>query len=111
MLAKRHLQMQGFNATIPQILGLVKEAPQLATMLDRLDPDAVYDYIMQTGGAPAKITRDEKIVAKIRDTRMKQLQAQQKQEALNKTADTLHKGSIAPEEGSPTQKVLEQDKQ
>ena len=111
MLAKRHLQMQGFNATIPQILGLVKEAPQLATMLDRLDPDAVYDYIMQTGGAPAKITRDEKIVAKIRDTRMKQLQAQQKQEALNKTADTLHKGSTAPEEGSPTQKVLEQDKQ
>jgi hypothetical protein len=106
MLAKRHLQMQGFNATIPQLLSLIKEAPQLESMLDRLDPDAVYDYIMQTGGAPAKITRDEKLVVKIRDMRMKQKQQEQKQEALNKTADTLHKGSTAPEEGSPAAQLM-----
>ena len=106
MLAKRHLQMQGFDATIPKVLALVKEAPQFASMLDRLDPDAVYDYIMQTGGAPAKITRDEKLVAQIRQMRQKQMEQQQKQEALNKTADTLHKGSTAPEPGSPTEALM-----
>jgi hypothetical protein len=71
MLAKRHLQMQGFDATIPKILALVKESPQLESMMDRLDPDAVYDYIMQTGGAPAKVSRDEKQVAQIRQQRAK----------------------------------------
>ena len=106
MLAKRHLQMQGFNATIPQVLELGSKFPQLATMLDRVDPDEVYDYIMQTGGAPAKITRDEKAVAQIRQQRAKAQQDQMKQEALNKTADTLHKGSTKPEEGSPAAMVL-----
>jgi hypothetical protein len=106
MLAKRHLQMQGFDATIPKVLALVKEAPQFESMLDRLDPDAVYDYIMQTGGAPAKVSRDEKDVAKIRQQRAKAQQDQMKQEALNKTADTLHKGSTKPEEGSPAAMVL-----
>ena len=107
MLAKRHLQMQGFNSTIPQVLALAKEAPQLSMMLDRLDPDAVYDYIMTAGGAPAKVTRDERQVMQIRQQRQKQMEAQQRQEAMNKAADTLHKGSVAPEDGSPSQKVLE----
>lgn len=110
MMAKRHLQMQGFDSTIPKVLALAKEAPQFEAMLDRIDPDAMYDYIMNTGGAPAKISRDEKIVAQIRQTRAKQLQQQQKLEALNKTADALHKGSTAPEEGSPAQKVMEKQK-
>ena len=111
MLAKRHLQMQGFNATVPAILSLVKEAPQLASMLDRLDPDAVYDYIMETGGAPAKITRDEKLVAQIRQMRQKAQKAQMEAEHANKVADAMHKGSQAPEEGSPTQKFMQQQEE
>jgi hypothetical protein len=110
MLARRHLKMQGFDATVPKVIALAKEIPQLESMLDNLDPDKTYAYIMQTGGAPEELTRDEKVVAKIRDTRAKQLQEQQKQEALNKTADTMHKGSTAPEEGSPTQKLMEAKK-
>ena len=107
MLAKRHLQMQGFNATVPQVLEIGTKFPQLAMMLDRLDPDEVYDYIMQTGGAPAKVTRDEKVVAQIRQQRAKAQQDQMKREALNKTADTLHKSSTKPEDGSPAQKVMD----
>ena len=106
MMARRNLRMQWVNVSLPQVLGLAKEAPQLASMLDKLDPDAVYDDIMEAGGAPAKVTRDEKIVAQIRDTRAKAMQQQQKQEAMNKTADTLHKGSTAPEPGSPAEKVM-----
>jgi len=67
----------------------------------------VYDYIMTAGGAPAKVTRDERQVMQIRQQRQKQMEAQQRQEAMNKAADTLHKGSVAPEDGSPSQKVLE----
>ena len=106
MMARRNLRMQWVNVSLPQVLALAKEAPQLSVMLDKLDPDAVYDDIMESGGAPAKVTRDEKIVAQIRDTRAKAMQQQQKQEAMNKTADTLHKGSTAPEPGSPSEKVM-----
>ena len=47
------------------------------------------------------------IVAQIRSQRAKAQQDQMKREALNKTADTLHKGSTKPEDGSPAQKVLD----
>ena len=107
MMAKRHLKSESIDATVPKVIAIVKEIPQAATMLDRIDWDKLYDHIMNDGGAPSDITMDEKAVAKIRDMRAKQLQAQQKQEALNKTADTLHKGSTAPEDGSPTKMLME----
>ena len=106
MLAKKHVSMMGVNAAVPEILQLIKEQPQLVSMLDKLDPDALYDYIMDSSGAPTIINRDEKLVAQIRQERAKQLQQQQKLEAIDKAAGALQKGAKAPEEGSPSEALM-----
>jgi hypothetical protein len=103
MLAKRYLQMQGFNATVPEILEIGTKYPQLASMLDHLDPDQLYNFIMDNGGGPAKISRDEKVVAQIRQMRSQQQQQQQQLQAANQKADAYHKTSAAPEQGSPAE--------
>jgi hypothetical protein len=108
MLAKRYLQMQGFNATVPQVIALAAQAPQLATMLDRLDPDETYDYIMNTGGAPASISRDIKLVAQIRDQRMREMQAQAQAAKLEQVAGAYNKGAVAPAPGSPSEALMAQ---
>jgi hypothetical protein len=108
MLAKRYIGMQGFNATIPEVLELGTKYPQLAPMLDHLDPDEVYRYIMDNGGGPSVVSRDDKVIMQIRQMRVKQIQQQQKLEAANKLADTYQKGKEAPEEGSPSQELMEQ---
>jgi len=110
MLAKRYLQMQGFNATVPQVLSIVKEVPELATMLDRLDPDEVYDYIMTTGGAPARLSRDMKVVQQIRQSRQKQAEAQQKAAQMEQLAGAYQKGSKTAEPGSAAEQLMGQQK-
>jgi hypothetical protein len=106
MLAKRYLAMQGVNATIPQILGMIKENPALAPMLDKIDPDGLAQYIFDTGGVPQVILRDDKIVAQIREQRNQAMQAQQKQQAMGNMADAYQKAKDAPEEGSPAEQQM-----
>jgi hypothetical protein len=108
MLAKRYLQMQGFNATVPQVLSIVKEVPELNTMLDNLDPDEVYAYIMTTGGAPARLSRDIKVVQQIRQNRNKEAQEQQKMAKMEQLAGAYQKGGKAAEPGSAAQQLMEQ---
>jgi hypothetical protein len=84
MLAKKHVSMMGVNAAVPEILQL----------------------IMDSSGAPTIINRDEKLVAQIRQERAKQLQQQQKLEAMDKAAGALQKGAKAPEEGSPSEALM-----
>ena len=106
MLAKRYIGMQGFQSTVPIVLDMAEKYPQLASMLDNLDPDQTYKYIMDTGGGPSVVTRDQKAVAQIRQDRQKQQQAQQKLEATNKLADSYQKSKEAPEEGSGAEAIM-----
>ena len=106
MLAKRYLQMQGIQATVPQILALVKENPTLQPMLDKLDPDAIADYILSEGGAPAAIIRDDQQIALIRKQRQKQQQQQMKLQNMQSLADAYQKGAQAPEEGSASEQLM-----
>lgn len=107
MLAKRYIGMQGFNATIPEILEMAEKYPQMGSMLDNIDPDEMYRYIMDNGGGPSMISRDPKVVAQIRQIRLKQVQQQQKLDSMNKAADAYHKATGAPEEGSPAEQVMQ----
>jgi len=106
MLAKKHLQMTGVNAVLPEILQLAKEAPQFGPMLDRIDVDALYDYITDSASMPAKLSKDMKLVQQIRQQRAQQMQQQQKLDAMNQGADALSKGSKAPEKGSPSAALM-----
>jgi hypothetical protein len=109
MLAKRYLQMQGFNSTVPQVLALAKEAPQLASMLDRLDPDETYDYIMNTGGAPARISRDMKVVVQMRKQRDQQAAEAMQAQKMETMSKAYNKGAVAPAPGSPSEALMEQE--
>ena len=106
MLAKRYIGMQGFQSTVPMVLEMAEKYPQLGAMMDNLDPDQMYRYIMDTGGGPSTVSRDPQIVAQIRQARAKQAQAQQKLEATNKMADAYQKGKDAPAPGSPAEQIM-----
>ena len=108
MLAKRYLSMQGVQATIPQLAAMAKESPAFQNIFDLIDPDALGKYILDTGGAPQIIIRDDKVVDQIRQQRAQQAQQQQKQQAMETKAEMYHKTKDAPEDGSPAAQLMEQ---
>jgi Bacteriophage head to tail connecting protein len=106
MMAKRYIGMQGFNSTVPMVLEMAEKYPQLASMTDNIDPDQTYRYIMDNGGGPSVVSRDEKVVAQIRQARQQQMQQQQKLDAADKLAGAYQKGKDAPEKGSPSEQLM-----
>ena len=106
MLAKRYLNMQGVDATIPKMVALVKENPIFQPMLDLLDPMALGHYLLESGGAPNIIVRDDKVVQQIQQARAKQMEQQAKMQKLQGAVETYQKAKDAPEKGSPAEQLM-----
>ena len=108
MFAKRFLQSQSIDATVPKMMAMAKENPVFQPMMDLIDVDALGHYILDQGGAPQIIVKDDKIVQQIRQQRAQQQQQQQKMQQAQNLAEVYSKGKDAPEEGSPGEALMEQ---
>lgn len=82
-IAQRQAELDGILRSAQIVAGLAQAYPEI---LDRTDPDAVYDYITEVNGVPAKISRTNSEVKQIRSNRAQnQAQAQQIQMAALQT--------------------------
>jgi hypothetical protein len=109
--AKRFLSQQSFNALMAQLqeIGAVTEkvAPEfMKAMLQRLNPDKTFKFLVDSNSAPQSITFDDDEVAAIRQQIAKQMQQQQAMQKMQALADAAHKGGQAPEPGSLTEQVM-----
>jgi len=103
MLA-RSMSLDGRQCGGSTNFALIKEQPQLVSMLDKLDPDALYDYIMDRPGLRRHSTG-------MRNRLPNTAGASQAASTAQKLSDgqscgALQKGAKAPEEGSPSEAIM-----
>jgi hypothetical protein len=110
--AKRFLSQQGFNAMMAQLQEVeatTKAAPQfLATILEGFNPDKIRQLLVDSNSVSHKILFADDELAQIRQARMKAQQEQQQMQKMQALADAANKGGKAPEQGSPTERMMGQ---
>ena len=109
--AKRFLSQQGFNALMAQLQEIEsvteKVAPEFVkSLIQRLNPDKVMKFLIDSNSAPQSITFDDEEIAAIRQQLAKQVQQQRLLNQQEQLAKMAKEGGQAPESGSLTDKVM-----
>ena len=99
--AMRALGVQQINRVIGFVASLGAVSPEVAMQaVDNIDIDEAVRNVAKMEGSPAKIARDPKIVAQMRDARNKAAQAAQTSAMMAQTAEGMAKmGQVQTDEG------------
>ena len=82
---KRYLQMQGLVPALNQTTALMEKF--FPEMKDKLDPDALLEYIWDSNGAPMSVLTRPELVKQIRESRAQQQQDMAKMAAQQQGAE------------------------
>ena len=99
--AMKALGVNQINRTIAFVASFNTISPEAAQQAaDNLDIDYAVSEVNKMEGSPAKIIKDPKLVAQLRDARMKQLQAQQNSQMMAMTAKGMSDlGNVSADKG------------
>lgn len=112
--AQRGGELMAFNKLLTGAMGILQVNPQ-SRIMDNLDDDAAYRFLVDVTGSPKKLSRNDQDRAAIREQAAAAVEEAQAQQNANMAADTTQKVASAnsdltasqPQEtspfGSPTQ--------
>jgi len=101
---QRFLRLQGPMSSLQNFLPLLEAYPE---MRDILKPFDLGSHILTEGGMPQSILRDDRAFGELQQQKQRQAQEAQAAEIMEKEASAMNKGAKAPEEGSPTDLMLQ----
>jgi len=102
---QRYLRLQGPVTALQNFVPLLEAYPE---MRDIIKPYEVGKMILVEGGMPSKALFEQDEYQAKMDKQEAQAQQMQEAEAAKTQAEAMNKGSKAPEQGSPTEALMQQ---
>jgi hypothetical protein len=92
--AQRGGELMAFNKLLTGAMGILQVNPQ-SRIMDNLDDDQAYKFLVDVTGSPKKLSRSDKDKADLRQQAAQQVQQAQAQQNANMAADTTQKVASA----------------
>lgn len=101
---RKYFKSTGIIQSLQVSEGIMQIAPETR---DWVDWDELIKELFEINSMPQKVIREEPEVAQIRQQRNEAIQRENQMAQLERMAEMTNKGSKAPEQGSPTQTIME----